>query len=419
MDISSPTYASLQELIVSDQIFRDKALKLISLIIKLENTPSYGFTNIFLINRPRGFGLSLFSQAIDKIMKKDHEVLSKIEDEGILHELPQRHSLFIDFKQFRATTVKDFAQNLILILQEQFWLHHIESQTTPYLTPKVYFSSLVEALCRRHDEPIVIFIDNYDIPLMQASIMKKENDRIEATSLYLDMLNILTKCSNLQVKWCFLTGHTKFNLASEFSEGIPLIEDLSSNIDFENMFGFTRQEVKLIFKDKLEKYSKKLEMDSEEYLDKLELCYGGFSFSDNLVKVMCPACISHVMNNNGLLLPYSASGSYSFLRYALNKNQDKLEWLFNKDGQDPIYANSIDASLKGKQIGTLLVQLGFATRARVLLNTNEGYTTWRYRFECPNLDMQKTFELLFTNYDQKTLKEEITKPLEIFNNSPA
>ena len=97
MNINSPTYTSLQDFIISDQIYKDKALKLISLIIKLETESSFGHTNLFLMTRPRGFGLSLVSSAIDKIIKKDHEVLHKIENQGILHEIPKRHTLFLDF----------------------------------------------------------------------------------------------------------------------------------------------------------------------------------------------------------------------------------------------------------------------------------------------------------------------------------
>ena len=412
MNINSPTYTSLQDFIISDQIYKDKALKLISLIIKLETEPSFGHTNLFLMTRPRGFGLSLVSSAIDRIIKKDHEVLHKIENEGILHEIPKRHTLFLDFKRFNASNVKEFKKSLIDILQELFWFHHIESQFNPYITPKVFFSNLIDALYKRHQEPLVIFIDNYDIPLLRAAMMKTQSEIIECTCLYHDMLNILEKCSNAKVKWGLLTGHTKFHLASELSEGLPLVLDLSSDPAFESMFGFTKDELKLIFEKPIEKICQAKQIDADTYVDSLEKCYGGFAFSDNLVKVMCPACISHVMNNNGLLLPYSATGSYTFLRYALKQKLDRaldLEWLFNKDGQDPLYSNSIDHTLQGKQIGTLLIQLGFAVRTKVLLNQDEAYTSWRYRFECPNLDMKKTFEII----SGKAPKSEITSPLDV------
>ena len=127
---------------------------------------------------------------------------------------------------------------------------------------------------------------------------------------------------------------------------------------------------------------------------------------------MCPACISHLMANNGLLLPYSGAGKYTFLSKYLKQHKDDLNWLYDKDGQDPLFSESIDRKLKGKQLGSLLIQLGFATRTNVLANTDEGYTTWRYRFSFPNLDMKKTFDLI----TEQCPSSDLTKllPLDIF-----
>ena len=43
----------------------------------------------------------------------------------------------------------------------------------------------------------------------------------------------------------------------------------------------------------------------------------------------------------------------------------------------------------------------FATSSKVLVNNDEGYTTWRYRFDFPNLDMRKTFDIITGKCDQE------------------
>ncbi|MGN0901776.1 MAG: AAA family ATPase [Succinivibrio sp.] len=394
MQTGAPVYSSLQELVVSDRIYRERSIKMLSLILKLEKTPSFGSPSVFMINRPRGFGLSLLANAIDRIMKRDPETINKIEDQGLLNELPERCTLFFDFKHFKATDLKEFTQSLIDTVQELFWIHHIESHTDQYITPKVFFSKLIDELYKRHQNQIVIVIDNYDLPLMYASLMDDDKCQ-EASSVYLDMLNVI-RADSQKVRWVLLSGHLKFALTSEYSEGLPLVEDLSYDPSYETLFGFTAKEVNELFADKIEKFSKSFNITEDEYLKSLEKCYGGFAFSDNLVKVMCPACISHVMSNSGKLLPYSATGSYLFLKHCLNRDLGNLDldWLYGKDGQDPLFSGSISGNVTGKQIGTLLIQSGFATRSRVLVNGDEGYSTWRYRFDCPNLDMQKTFDII-------------------------
>ena len=91
----------------------------------------------------------------------------------------------------------------------------------------------------------------------------------------------------------------------------------------------------------------------------------------------------------------------TFLKYALKHKNNDLSWLYGKDGQDPLFICSVDKSLEGKQLGSLLIQLGFATSSKVLVNNDEGYTTWRYRFDFPNLDMRKTFDIITGKCDQE------------------
>ena len=411
MNSNSLVYTNLQDLIVSEQINRDKSLKVMSFILKLESPQPCGTPSVYMMTRPRGFGLSLLTSATDRIIRREKDIVDKIEDEGLLKELPYRHTVCLDFKNFKAKTPKDFKRNLIDVLQELFWFHHIESHFDAYMTPKVYFKKLLESLYKRHQESMAIIIDNYDKPLMVASMMSDKANASEATSTYLDMLNII-RHTDKAVRWCLLSGHTKFALASEYSEGLPLIEDLSSDPSFESMFGFTKDELRIVFKNQIEKFAKARDISPESYLNILEKCYGGFCFSDNLVKVMCPASISHLMQNNGQLYPYSASGNYTFLKYALKLKNSDLSWLYGKDGQDPLFISSIDKTLGGKQLGSLLIQLGFATTSKVLINDDEGYTTWRYRFDYPNLDMSKTFDIITGKCD----KEDANLPLSVEKN---
>ena len=406
MNSASPTYSTLQELVVSDKIYKDKSVKMLSLILQMEHTKSYGTPGIFLITRPRGFGLSLVAKSVEKILERDSETISKIEDEGLLREIPQRHFIKLDFKKINGSDTKEFTHSLLNNLQEQFWLNHIETHLDTYATPKFYLSRLIDTLFKRYKEQLVIIIDNYDIPIANAMLMDKSDMTLECVCIYLDMLNVL-KNANKQVKWALLTGHIKFALANEFSEGLPFVQDLSNEKSIETLFGLTLHEIDESYHTQIEKFANDRNMSVEEYLKAVERCYGNFAFSDSLITVLCPACIAHVLNNNGLLLPYSATSNYPIVKKLLSNEYVDLSYLYDKDGQDPLFSNSIDITVEKKQLASLLIQLGFATRARVLLNTDEGYTTWRYRFEMPNLDMKATFLMLKNELTEDYLTKEL------------
>ena len=134
MNSNSLVYTNLQDLIVSEQINRDKSLKVMSFILKLESPQTYATPSIYMMTRPRGFGLSLLTNATDRIIRREKDIVGKIEDEGLLKELPCRHTVCLDFKNFKAKTPKDFKRGLIDVLQELFWFHHIESHFDTYMT---------------------------------------------------------------------------------------------------------------------------------------------------------------------------------------------------------------------------------------------------------------------------------------------
>ena len=532
MNSNSQVYSTLSDLVLSDQVYKDKADMLFKLISVMEDHDGLGSPGIFMMIRPRGFGLSLISQSIQNLIKMDNEndnelsinttpkiittyqskqnnlfnqslssdntpadtaqkeesvtkaeesmkeeeapeippegdedkakeetsilddiknyiedlvsekkeqkaddfsdqssideinknassqdllVADEIDAIKTFYNVKKRPVLSLDFKHLKAKNPKEFSEGLLDILQEQFWINHIESHIDPYQTPKAYFDKLLHELNKKYPSiKISILIDNYDVPFMVASEFEHEQCE-ESVCDYLDMLNVI-KYSNRTVKWCLLSGHINFSLASETSEGLPLVYDLSSEPMFAALFGFTREDVEEVYEKEIAKFSENMKISPDEYLDMLEQCYGGFLFADNdelynpnCPKMLCPACIAHCMTNNGKLLPYSASGKYDFLKNALLNNPKNLSWLYGKDGQDPLFSDSIDTDVKGKQLGSLLIQLGFATRTKVIINHSDSYVTWRYRFEFPNLDMKKTFDFI----SGECSEQDLIKPLEV------
>ena len=533
MNSNSQVYSTLSDLVLSDQVYKDKADMLFKLISIMEDHDGLGSPGIFMMIRPRGFGLSLISQSIQNLVKiesdnddslninttpkiittyqskqniinnqiqsslsskesentvQNTEAVSKKaaesveseesadatdadsknkEDTSILEDIKnyiedlvsdkkkeegddfsdqksideinanasaqelmvtdeidaiktfynvkKRPVLSLDFKHLRAKNPKEFTEGLLDILQEQFWINHIESHIDPYQTPKAYFDKLLNELNKKYPSiKISVLIDNYDVPFMVASEFNHEQCE-ESVCAYLDMLNVI-KYSNRTVKWCLISGHINFSLASETSEGLPLVYDLSSEPMFAALFGFTRDDIKEVYQNEIIRFSENLKITPEKYLDMLEQCYGGFLFADNdemynpnCPKMFCPACIAHCMMNNGKLLPYSASGKYDFVKNALKNNPKNLSWLFGKDGQDPLFSDSVETDVKGKQLGSLLIQLGFATRTKVIINHSDAYVTWRYRFEFPNLDMKKTFAYI----SGEVTEQDLIKPLEV------
>ena len=406
----SGLYANLHELIVSDYLRVEKSQNFFDLLSRMEGTATLKSPNVFMMIRPRGFGLSLSSEALCSVLERTREFAegTRYYSGGMkktLSSLPHHHVISLDFKKTASRTPQEFSDHLLDMIQELFWEHHLQGQRTSFTTPKAYFSDLITQLSERHKDKIVVLIDNYDIPFILSSMMEPRF-RQQAVSIYLEMLNVI-KQQNTYVQWAMLSGHIKFSLASELSEGLPLVHDLSSAPEYDTLFGFTRDEVMGIFGEEIQNHCNTSGITTEAFLNILESCYGGFVFSDRMMKVLCPACINHVISNGFRLLPYSAGGDYAFLRQTLQECGSDLGWLYEKDGQDPLFGNSLPLRPSGKQLGSLLIQLGFATRDRVTEHDLGGFSTWRYRFCCPNKDMEATLDYITGKAGQQDLLKEL------------
>ena len=408
MNANPSFYSDLHELIISDYLKVEKSSVFFELMREMENTKPLASANIFLMIRPRGFGLSLCTEALNCVLERTRDFTQGLrtdEEKERAENLPRHHVILINLKKVASRTPLEFKEQLLAMLQQLYWEHHLNSAISNYTTPKSYFAELITELSERHREKIVVLIDNYDSPFIMASAME-ERYRPEALATYLEMLNVL-KHARDRVQYAFLSGHIKFRLASELSEGLPLVSDLSSSDKYDTLFGFTKEEVNQVFSEQLEKTAKAHDLNRDECLERICSLYGGFSFSDRLIKVVCPVCVNHVMANGFKFLPYSSGGDYAFLRKSLENNNDAFDWLYDKDGQDPLYGDSIGLSPLGKELGTLLIQLGFATRDRVIRHDLEGFSTWRYRFTCPNEDMRRTLAILRAQKDPSYALKEI------------
>lgn len=81
----------------------------------------------------------------------------------------------------------------------------------------------------------------------------------------------------------FLTGITKFNKTSIFSE-LNTLTDISLSPRYGSLLGYTHEEVVEYFKDYLNRSAKASDINSEQLLDKLVFQYDGFCFEETVSK---------------------------------------------------------------------------------------------------------------------------------------
>ena len=374
-----------------------KADHLQDFIKYLDSIPRLFAPNINLIIRPRGFGLTLAIEAMEKMLTCD-ELEGEKKDDPTL-QIEKSPVIRLSLKKVKAKTPYEYEEALIKILQGQMWQHHLKNLKQARTHPKLVLSDLIDELWLKYQKSVVVLIDNYDVPFINASTLPP-SDQDEAIAVYLDMLNAIKK-SGTKVRFVLLTGHVKFELASQIAEGLPQVIDLSYRPQIDTLFGFTLEEVKEHFALELKRFAPRQGITVSEMLKALNDCYGHFVFSDRKIPVLCPASVAACFENEGYLLTYMANGDFTFLKTAIKNNDDAdLSWL-TKDGQDALFYDHVHLAPNADELGVLLLQLGFVSIDKVTITTGENFINYRYRFAMTNEEMRRLLKILLGKADPR------------------
>lgn len=387
----------MHEVIFTDRHYINKLDQLTDFINFMDKSPRLPSQNFFMLIRPRGFGLSLASEAIESLLMRDELLLDHLSMKESANfnvdDICNYPVLHFSFTNTKATSLQAVEKMLGDSLQTQIWEHHIKLKTDGRRDLRRQMLQLIREVSDREKSPIVILVDNYDVPLYMISAMEKASDREQAIALYFDMLSAFRQAGN-RVKFCLLTGHVKFALSNNFSEGLPHVIDLSFSDIAAELMGFTIDEIKNTYGEDLARIAPQQGITAAEYLDALEHCYGGFVFSDKMKKVLCPLSVTRALDNDGDLYAYSGDNNYSFLASALSREEPDLDWLIEKDGQDQLYLEEVDLFPEGKQFGSLLLQQGLFSCNKVTFADREHSISWRYKYGFTNVEMRRIFQIL-------------------------
>ena len=397
---------SLQEIILSDRHYLNKTVDFVNFIKYLDQKDRLFSPNINLLIRPHGFGMTLALESIEAMLMRDDLIAERLlshQNDDL--DIPKAPALCLSLKHIKAKTPTELAFALIENMQVQMWHHHIKRNITALTDPRACFSRLLVDLEHKYQDNIVILIDNYEQPLIQASRMPKEMQE-QAVSIYLDMLNAI-KQAGPTVRWCLLSGHAKFALTNNISEGLPLINDLSFHTSCDTLFGFTTEELKEYFYQDFEKTAPRQGLTVNEFIYALTKCYGGYVFSERQIPIICTASMNKALTNEGVLYPYTAKADFSFVHDVLQAEDPDLDWLFNRDGQDALFSNYISLEPSGKELGSLLVQYGFATVDKITRAETDLSLTTRYRYNCPNIEMKRILKILQGKASPKLAQQKI------------
>ena len=339
-------------------------------VYRLATTGSYYF-----LSRPRRFGKSLLISTLHAYFEGKRELFDGLAISRLETKWERYPILHLDLN---TRNYKD-AEALTGILNE-----YLEKWEVIYGDAKKdrvleeRFTYVIEQAYAKTGHRVVILVDEYDKPMLQAIGNEALQDEYRNTlqSFY----GALKTCDGY-IRFAMLTGVTKFGKLSVFSS-LNSLKDISMRKDFHAVCGITEQEFRDNFAPYVRRMSDELDLTPGEVLSEMARMYDGYHFVPNCPGLYNPFSVLNALDAQTFGSYWFATGTPTYLVKLLRLHDYNLQSLSDEYVTEDIL-NSIDVASTNPvpviyQSGYLTIK-GYSARFRT------------YRLGFPNEEVEDGF----------------------------
>lgn len=306
----------------------------------------------YFLSRPRRFGKSLLISTFEAYFlgRKDlFEGLAISQMEVDWQVYPVFH---IDLNARKYDSPADLIAMLNQHLEKWEAIYGTEKQDRQ---PEERFAYIIERACVQTGKQVVVLVDEYDKPLLQAL------DNLPLFEEYRKMLKAfygVLKSADRYLRFVFLTGVTKFSQVSVFSD-LNQLNDISMKPQYATICGITRQELEDTFIPELNRLAETNELTYEETLNKMTALYDGYHFCEFAEGVFNPFSVLNVFDGYKFSNYWFQTGTPTFLVELLKKSEYDLRTLI--DGVEANASSFMEYRVDANNPIPLIYQSGYLT----------------------------------------------------------
>lgn len=263
-------------------------------------------TYVFM-SRPRRFGKSLLTSTLESYFCGEKELFEGLKIMGMEQDWEQYPVLHLDLSMAKAQQSAKELQNTLLWLLKP--LSEIYDREDGETTPGKLFSGLIQRAYKQTGKQVVVIVDEYDAPLLD--VLHKDSE-LEDFRQVMQEFYIPLKANEAKVKFCFITGITKFSQLSIFST-INNIKNVSLLPRFSSICGFTDQEVKTFFDEDIKRMAGTMGYMHDEMFERIKVRYDGYHFSEVSEDIYNPFSLLNAFRDDKLDNYWFSTGTPTFL----------------------------------------------------------------------------------------------------------
>ena len=289
---------TFERIINEKQVYIDKT----DLVWNLTNMSKYVF-----LSRPRRFGKSLLTTTLESYFEGRKDLFEGLKIMELEQEWKSYPVIHLDL-----STAKNQDNPNMLAETLRFRLRYDCKQFKvdgSDLTPGKYLEAIITNAAEQFGGQVVILIDEYDAPLLD--VLHEKEELMAYKKVMQEFYQPLKACERM-IKFCFITGITKFSQLSIFST-LNNIMNLSMHPDFAAICGITEKELAGDMAEDIAMLAEYEECSTEEMHQKLKLMYDGYHFSEKSEDIYNPYSLMNCFAQKRVKDYWFDSGTPSFL----------------------------------------------------------------------------------------------------------
>ena len=290
----------------------------------------------YFLSRPRRFGKSLLISTIKALFQGKRELFKGLAiDQKEDWEWVEHPVMHLDLNTEKYDS-KEKLENLLndFLVKEEAKYGRQESETSLGLR----FQGLIQRAYEKTGQRVVILVDEYDKPMLQAIGNKELQDEYRGTLKgFYGALKSMDGC----IKFAMLTGVTKFGKVSVFSD-LNNLRDISLDYDYHSICGITEQELLTCFSEQIDALAQRNKLTREKCIEKLRKMYDGYHFEENSPGIYNPFSVLNTFQTRKFGSYWFETGTPTYLVELLRRHYYDLEEMATSEVTADVL-NSIDA----------------------------------------------------------------------------
>ena len=265
------------------------------------------YAKYIFLSRPRRFGKSLLTSTLASYFLGERELFEGLKIMQLEQQWERYPVIRLDISTSKGQRSADALRDRLMLTMKIY--ADMYGRDDDEVTPGGLLEGLIRRAYEKTGRQVAIIIDEYDAPLLD---VLHDDSELDDTRKVMQEFYVPLKANEQYVKFCFITGITKFSQLSIFST-INNLTNVTLDTAFSTICGITEEELSTVLKTDVEQLAGIHGLSCEQMHQKLKERYDGYHFTEDSPEVYNPFSLLKAFQQRKVTNYWFESGTPTFL----------------------------------------------------------------------------------------------------------